>query len=110
MERKRENIFKQWRGRPYLEYGKHEKLVSLSLCPDPYCEDFSYDYVEIVFTVPVEWLVNWLALYDNNRSYWREKEMFKWLREEYTSEESERIFNDAMEEQKIVTLNFDLGT
>lgn len=109
MERKREDILKQWRGRPYLEYGKHEKLVALSLCPDPYYEVPEYDYVEIVFTVPVEWLLNWLVLYDSKCSHWREEEMLTWLQEDYTSEESEQIFQDAMVEQKIVTLNFDLG-
>lgn len=106
MERKREDILKQWKRRPYLEYGKHEKLVILSLCPDPYCEDFSYDYVEIVFTVPVEWLLDNLALYDNKRSHWRWKELSEWLKNEYTSDDSEQIFNDAMVDQKIVTLNF----
>lgn len=58
----------------------------------------------------MDWLLNWLALYDSNRSHWREEEMFEWLQEKYTSEESEQIFNDAMVDQKIVTLNFDLGT
>lgn len=108
MERKREDVLKQWRRRPYLDYGKHEKLVSLSLCPDPYCEDMEYYYVEIIFTVPVEWLLDWLALYNSDYSHWREEEMFEWLREKYNSEESGQIFKDAMEEQKIVTLNFDL--
>lgn len=107
MERERKSILELWEENPYLEYGSHDKLVALVLCPDPYCEDYMYDYNEIIYTVPVGWLLNWLTLHDNNRSGWREGEMFKWLQEEYTSEESEQIFNDAMKDQKIVTLNFD---
>lgn len=110
MERKRKDILKLWKSKPYLEFGKHKKLVALSFCPDPYCELSEYDYDEVVFTVPVEWLLNWLSLYDSNYSHWGEEEMLEWLQEVYTSEESEQFFENALEDQKIVTLNFDLNT
>lgn len=104
MQYKKQDILRKWHSRPYLNFGDHKKLLALCVTVDNYNEMPGYDYDEIIFTVPCEWLLNWL--WENDNANWTEEKMIEWLQSEYTSEDSEEIFNDAMIAQQIVTLNF----
>lgn len=74
-----------------------EKLV---VAPDPYCEDPDCDYDELVFYIPSDWLIKWLQ--ENGYNISNQAEMKRWLSEEYTSEDSENIWNNAVNNNQIV--------
>ena len=86
----------------YLQFGNHEDLKALCICP--FAEDETFykpDYYEMAFVVPLNWLKE-VA-----------KEMFEiddldsWLQNEYTTDESELIFERALNERQVVMVDFD---
>ena len=86
----------------YLQLGEHEDLKALCICP--YAEDEEFyqpDYMELTFIVPLNWLKE------------TAKEMFEvddldyWLQSEYTTDESELIFEKALNERQVVMVDFD---
>lgn len=86
----------------YLEFGNHEDLKAMCICP--YAEDdnfYNSDYYELAFIVPAKWLRDVV------------KEMFEienlddWLQNEYTTDESELIFERALNERQVVMVDFD---
>lgn len=85
----------------YLKFGDHEDLKALCVCP--FAEDETFyepDYQELTFVVPKKWLME------------TAKEMFEiddlddWLQNEYTTDESELIFERALNERKVVMVDF----
>ena len=85
----------------YLYFGDHEDLKALCICP--FAEDETFykpDYQEMSFVVPTNWLKQVV------------KEMFEiedldcWLQNEYTTDESEIIFERALNERQVVMVDF----
>lgn len=94
-----ERLFKS--GRKTI--GDHEPLVALSLGVD--VGDYDADWEEIVYTVPYKWLKDSMPkIFGVN---WGMNRLRKWLREEYVSEDSDRIFERAYLERQLVTMNID---
>lgn len=85
----------------YLKFGDHEDMKALCICP--FAEDETFytpDYRELTFIVPTHWLKEVV------------KEMFEvedlddWLKNEYTTDESEQIFTRALNERQVVMVDF----
>ena len=95
----------------------HEPLAALCMVVDT--PDYNRDY-EIVFTVPISWLLsklnereenwdqeklfNWLDEH-KGRNEWDQEKLFSWLNEEYVSDDSEWVWEEACLDKKIVTFN-----
>ena len=83
----------------YVRFGDHEDLKALCICHFD-DEDYKADYEEMTYVVPSNWLKQ-VA-----------KELFDiddvdiWLREEYTSDESELVFERALNERQVVMVDF----
>lgn len=102
MYKKRDGLIREWEDNfSPLELGEHANLIALVVMPD--AGDDECDYKEIIFTVPTQWLLGWL--WENDSDHWTEERMREWLKNEYTSEDSKEIFDDAMLERKVITLN-----
>lgn len=86
---------------PYLEFGKHEDLKAVCVCP--YVEDWEEDtpdYEELAFIVPKEWLKEVCKeLFDVD-------DLDRFLTEEYISDQSEVIFERALNENKVIMVDF----
>ena len=80
---------------PYTAYAKHDLLFSMSVI----FEDDDGD-TEIVFAVPADWLLTWMYKNTNQKkitlAYVQE-----WLCNEYTSEDSEQILEEAALNNKV---------
>ncbi len=86
----------------YLQFGDHEDLKALCVCP--YAEDESFynpDYQELTFIVPTNWLKETaMEMFEvDNLDYW--------LQNEYTTDESELIFEKALNKRQVVMVDFD---
>ncbi len=85
----------------YLQFGAHEDLKAL--CVEPFAEDETFytpDYEELVFVVPKEWLER-VA-----RELFEVTDLDNWLQNEYTTDESEMIFERALNERQVVMVDF----
>ena len=87
---------------PYLEFGKHEDLKAVCVCPyvEDGEEDFAPDYEELTFIVPKEWLK------EVCKELFNVDNLDRFLTEEYTSDQSEVIFERALNENKVVMVDF----
>lgn len=79
----------------------HEPLAALCMIVET--PDYNRDY-EAVFTVPISWLISKLDEREGKR-YWDEDKLFTWLNEEYDSEDSEWVWEEAYIEKKLITFN-----
>lgn len=85
----------------YSRYGEYEDLKAL--CILPFAEDeefFSPDYRELIFIVPTKWLRKIV------KERFEVNDLELWLKTEYTTEESEMIFEEALEQRQIVMVDF----
>lgn len=83
----------------YLNFWTHEDLKGLCVCPYE-DEDYNPDYQEMIYIVPTKWLKNIV------KEEFGIKNLDLWLQEEYTSDESEIIFERALNERQIVMVDF----
>lgn len=91
--------------------GEHEQLFALCIEADD--GDDEADWQEAVFTVPCEWLKDLLRLNYSIEGGYPEtldangeitvRTVREWLRNEYNSEDSEWIFEEAAEQKQLVT-------
>lgn len=86
----------------YLQFGNHEDLKALCVCP--YAEDESFykpDYKELTFIVPLNWLK------ETAKTLFDVDDLDYWLQNEYTTDESELILEKALNERQVVMVDFD---
>lgn len=104
----KERIFKEYKKHPFVKFSEHNELLAMVLdaefmmcVEDGDPEDLEVN--EIIFAVEKKWLLDY-----KNRVCrgWDEQRLIQWLREEYTSYDSEEIFITAMCESQIVMLEF----
>ena len=101
-EWKREDIRSVVKDNCYLKYGEHEDLKSLCICP--FAEDETFyknDYYEMIFVVPTNWLKEVVG------EMFEVKDLDYWLQNEYSTDESEIIFERALNERQVVMIDFD---
>lgn len=103
-----ERIFKEYKKHPFVKFSEHNELLAMTLdaefmmcVEDGEPEDLEVS--EIIFAVEKKWLIDYI---NRDRSGWDEQRVIQWLREEYTSYDSEEIFITAMCESQIVMLEF----
>lgn len=84
---------------PYLEFGNHEDLRALCVNEED-MESDTRDWGELTFIVPTRWLRNFCE----KKFLVGDLDLF--LQEEYTSDESEIIFAEALNDQQIVMVDF----
>ena len=84
-----------------LRITKHEPLVVLSCAA---WENDEYED-EFIFTVPIEWLVNYMNKL-SGRVEWDWEKVQNWLQNEYVYDDSKPIFDQAILENVCVTCNF----
>lgn len=85
----------------YLKFGDHEDLKALCICPFALDEEFyNPDYDEILYVVPTNWLK------EVAKREFEIEDLDNWLRHEYTSDESEIIFEIALNERQVVMIDF----
>ena len=83
----------------YVRFGDHEDLKALCICPFDE-EDYKADYEELAYVVPSNWLKQTVKeLFDVD-------DVVMWLKEEYTSDESELVFERALNERQVVMVDF----
>lgn len=86
----------------YLEFGNHEDLRAMCICPFAEDDDFyNSDYYELAFIVPTKWLK------ETAKEMFEVKDLDDWLQNEYTTDESELIFEKALNERQVVMVDFD---
>lgn len=100
-EWKQQNIKHLVKQHAYLEYWKQRDLRLLILCPPEDKENENLGYTEIKFVVPTPWLKSTVAKLFN------ETDLIKWLKDVYTSEESEIILAQAIAERQVVMIDFE---
>ena len=83
----------------YLEFGEHANLKAVCINEED-IESQTRDWRELAFVVPTKWLKNYCRTKFNNH------DLNYFLQEQYTSDESELIFADALKERKIVMVDF----
>lgn len=83
----------------YLRFGDHEDLKALCIYPFDE-EDYSGDYQEMTYVVPSNWLKQ------TAKELFGVEDIDLWLQEEYTSDESELIFERALNERQVVMVDF----
>lgn len=81
--------------------GEHELLLALAIASDD--GDSEHGWEEIVYTVPEKWLKKYMKILTGRK--WTSRELRKWLCEEYDSEDSSQIFDQAVLEHQLVTMN-----
>lgn len=103
-----ERIFSEYKKHPFLKFSEHNELLAMTLdaesmlCDeDGNPEDLEIE--EIIFAVEKKWLLDYM---NRDCSGWNEQDLIRWLRDEYTSEDSEEIFICALCESQIVMLEF----
>ena len=85
----------------YLRFGDHEDLKALCICP--FAEDETFynpDYEELTFVVPVKWLK------ETAKEMFGVEDLDSWLQNEYTTDESELIFERALNQRQVVMVDF----
>lgn len=85
---------------------KHTPLVVLTCAT--YDENEEHDDCwgdEFIFTVPIEWLVNYMNKL-SGRVEWDWEKVQNWLQNEYIYDDSKPIFDQAILENVCVTCNF----
>lgn len=86
---------------PYQGFANHEDLSAL--CIAPYAEDeecYVSDYEELTYIVPKKWLKKTV------REIFGVSDLTRWLQSYYTSEESEVVFERALNERQVVMVDF----
>lgn len=78
----------------YKDFSMHEQLVGLSCVFE--CEDYE---TEVTFAVPVQWLLDYM---NKDKVEWDWARLQEWLQNEYTSEDSQPILEQAITENQVV--------
>lgn len=99
----REEIKNLVRENSYSQYEEYEDLKAL--CISSFAEDeefYSPDYRELIFVVPAKWLRKIVK-----EEFYDSADLEFWLKNVYTTDESESIFEEALEQRQIVMVDFD---
>lgn len=89
------------------DFRLHNELLALSCDPEDLASDGDPEtcgFEELLFAVEKDWLVTYLNRTTNE--YWTADKVKKWLKTEYTSEESSAIFKAALLQRAVIMLEF----
>ena len=91
--------------KPYTDFWKHKDLIAFCVCGEyfAYCYDdgseFKPDFDELVVVVEKDWLFNFMREYEIENP-------LDYLQNEYTSDDSNVWFEEAVEQGKVVMVDF----
>lgn len=91
--------------KPYIDFTKHKDLIAFCVCDGYLCYDVetdsddAADFNELVVIVEKDWLFDYMKEdgIENPLDY---------LQNEYTSDDSIRWFDDAVQQRKVVMVDF----
>ena len=90
---------------PYLDFAKHKDLIAFCVC-DGYLgysvendDESETDFNELVVVVEKDWLFNFMKQYEI-------EDPLDYLQNEYTSDDSIVWFEEAVEQRKVVMVDF----
>ena len=93
----------------YQNYSEHNDLISFCVCSE-FFENLEKsngkeiaDFNEVIVVVEKEWLFDLIKKTENLK---RDSDVKKFLQEEYTSEDSNYWYSDAILNRKIVSITF----
>lgn len=107
MNKLRERILKEVAEAKYRDYEKYRDLISFCVCDDYFVynqdteEESNFD--EVIVVVEKDWLFN---LIKRIRNFKTNKEVLKFLREEYASDDSSIWYEEAILRHKVVMVDF----
>ena len=89
----------------YLRFGEHHDLVALSCDAECFCRNEEnpedLELSEVAFVVEKQWLIDFL---NRDKYEWDAEKVRWWLRNQYTSTDSEEIYEAALAERMIVMI------
>ena len=103
----KQRIWDRYKENCSLDFHLHNELLALSCSPEDLAEDGDSENCgsdEILFAVERDWLITHLNRTTNE--YWTADKVKKWLKTEYTSDDSAAIFEAAIQQRAIVMLEF----
>lgn len=83
----------------YLEFGDHADLRAVCVNEED-IESDTRDWVEMTFIVPTSWLKTFV------KKEFDVDDLDRFLQEEYTTDESEIIFAEALNNRQVVMVDF----
>lgn len=103
MNKVRKRILKSIK--PYMDFSEHKDLIAFCVC-DGYLgysvendEESETDFNELVVVVEKDWLFDFMRKYDIENP-------LDYLQNEYTSDDSSVWFDNAIEQGKVVMVDF----
>ena len=109
MNKVRERILKEVAKTNYMDFDKHRDLISFCVCNECFeynidtNEEDESDFNELIVIVEKDWLFN---LIKRNYDFRTDDEVLKFLQEEYTSDDSNTWYEEAILANKIVMVDF----
>lgn len=103
----KQRIWDRYKKNCSLDFHLHNELLALSCSPEDLASDGDPEtcgFNEVLFAVEKDWLITHLNRTTNE--YWTADKVKKWLKTEYTSEESSAIFKVAIQQRAVVMLEF----
>ena len=91
--------------KPYKDFWKHKDLIAFCVCDGYLVYDYEMekelepDFEELVVVVEKDWLFNFMKQYDIENP-------LDYLQNEYTSDDSSVWFDEAVEQGKVVMVDF----
>ena len=90
---------------PYMDFAKHKDLIAFCVCSEYFSYDvetdreIETDFNELVVVVEKDWLFNFMKGYEIENP-------LEYLQNEYTSDDSLVWFDSAVEQRKVVMVDF----
>ena len=90
---------------PYMDFAKHKDLIAFCVCSEYFSYDvetdseIETDFNELVVGVEKDWLFNFMKGYEIENP-------LEYLQNEYTSDDSLVWFDSAVEQRKVVMVDF----
>lgn len=103
----KQRIWERYKKNSSPDFCLHNELLALSCSPEDLASDGDPEtcgFEEVLFAVEKDWLVTYLNRTTNE--YWTADKVKKWLKTEYTSEESSTIFKVAIQQKAVIMLEF----
>ena len=103
----KQRIWDRYQKNRSTDFHLHNELLALCCCRESLEERGDveeYGFEEVIFAVEKDWLITHLNRTTNE--YWTADKVKKWLKTEYTSDDSAVIFEEAISQRAVMMLEF----
>lgn len=110
MNKVRERILREVNNNYYKDFAKHKDFVGFCICDEYFTwnnetsMEEETDFNELIVVVEKNWLFE--KIKNDNKDIITDKDVRKFLQEEYTSDDSSEWYYAALTERKIVLVDF----